>query len=106
MAAANAVVVATKMVGIPIFDQEYDQLDSDELFCVREKIVQSHGGTAQNLKLYRNKVEPTTILRDMRVRLKDLHPTAPDPSAPDRRRLVIYYDFTPDENSCPILNVH
>lgn len=99
--ASKKMTVYTKMIGLPIFDALHEFSGSDQLFAVRERIIESHGGSIEKIRLYKDKVEPTTILRDVGVKLKDLRLV--DPS---KMEITIYYDFEPHDSACPILNVH
>lgn len=99
-----SLTVSTKLVGIPIFDVESNFSSKDQLFAVAERIKSSHGGTTQHLRLWKSKVEPGTILRDMYAKLGDIF-NIPDGTESDPVRVCIYYDFGPFGEECPILNV-
>lgn len=98
------VTITTKMVGVPIFDstKEYDL--GSQLYMVVDHIKKEHGGTVDNVRLWKSKVEPSTILRDLHQPLSEIFGSegVADGSIPLQ---YIYYDFSPINNECAILNV-
>ncbi|KPA84546.1 hypothetical protein ABB37_01083 [Leptomonas pyrrhocoris] len=98
------VSITTKMVGVPVFDSTKEYALSAQLYAVADHIKREHGGTVDSLKLWKSKVEPGTILRDLQQPLSEIfrNEENTDGSTP---QLYIYYDFSPVNNDCAILNV-
>lgn len=98
------VSITTKMVGVPIFDstKEYDL--GSQLYMVADHIKKEHGGTVDNIRLWKSKVEPGTILRDLQQPLSEIFVVteSSDGTVPQQ---YIYYDFSPIHTGCALLNV-
>lgn len=98
------VVVVQRMVGFPLFEEEFECCEADELYCVRDNIRTKHGGTAQDIVMWKERVEPANILRDMRVPIKEVFTLSDSQLSATPTRVAIYYDFSPPKGLCPILN--
>lgn len=98
------VKITTKMVGIPIFDstKEYDL--SSQLYSVADHIKKEHGGTVDNIRLWKSKVEPDTILRDLQQPLSEIFGDEESTDGSIAQQ-YIFYDFSPVDSGCALLNV-
>lgn len=108
---AGRVVVSQRMVGIPLFDEDVEYDDSTSLFAVREKIVAKHGGTLHNVRMWRDTVEPTNIIRDYRLSIRDTFRlsrgnTMTATGDNDIKRVTVHYDFSPQEGNSALLKVN
>eukprot|EP00796_Vickermania_ingenoplastis_P013362 gene13362-9191_t len=96
--------IILKMVGIPLFDDEADFVLSEQLISVKHKVEVKHGGTCRELRFWKDEVEPSSILRDFNVPLIDLVRSSGIELGEETPTLTLYYDFSPPEGLCPILN--
>lgn len=106
---SKGVRVNLKMVGNTVYDDTVLFSMSERLYSVQYRIKQNHGDSLSNLQLWKNEVEPSSILRNWNATLGEIVQNN-DPaagSAIDENgvpSLVLYYDFKPPEGLCPILN--
>ncbi|KAH9589383.1 hypothetical protein LSM04_007775 [Trypanosoma melophagium] len=108
------VMVHHKMVGMPIFDDQFICDTSLELFAVVQKIINSHGGTTnQGFRMWLTRVEPGLIVRNFRQTIHDafsLEHEVPLASTVTGETIdynvTVYYDFGALETSCPLLKLH
>ncbi|CCW62717.1 unnamed protein product [Phytomonas sp. EM1] len=92
----SKVVVAQKMVGNNLFDCELELFHSTQLYHVREKIRARHGGTPVDIRMWKSKVEPLNIIRDMRITIRDLFGLPKSSEASEMvSKVTIFYDFSP-----------
>lgn len=69
------------------------------IFELGSMIMERHGGSVRDLTLYKDEVFPRNLLCDQMLRLCDVEFSD---AAADADR-VIYYDFAPRKNDCPLL---
>lgn len=102
------VQVTLRMVGIPLFDDEIDFMLCEQLYSVKHKIEEKHGGTTHNITFWKDEVEPSSLLRDLKLSLGDILRSKSSGSElfgdGEVPHLTLYYDFSPPEGLCPILN--
>lgn len=99
--------VCLKMVGISLFENEFDLMFSEQLFSVIHKVNEIHGGTTHSIQLWKEEVEPSSILRDMNATLGDLVRSSSsyvELGDGDIPKLTLFYDFSPPDDLCPLLN--
>ncbi|CCW70548.1 unnamed protein product [Phytomonas sp. Hart1] len=98
------VLVTHKMVGVALFDGELELLDDTQLYYIREKIRARHGNTPTDLKMWKSKVEPLNIIRDMSVTIRDLFELPKSPETSELiNRVTIFYDFGPSKMKSVLL---
>eukprot|EP00758_Cryptobia_borreli_P006279 Tbor_TRINITY_DN5111_c0_g3::TRINITY_DN5111_c0_g3_i1::g.26071::m.26071 len=111
------VVVHFKLMGFSALDGEV-RLPSDvSVRMVELKIISHHGGSVEKLTLWRDRIEPSCVVRDLSLSLRDLFqlndaqpkqllsvqsPTYPPEQAEDHH-VLIYYDYRPHDSDCPLL---
>ncbi|KAG5470443.1 hypothetical protein LSCM1_01687 [Leishmania martiniquensis] len=97
------ITITTRMVCLPVFDgtDEYDM--NDQLYAVVDRIKRRHGSTISKIRLWKTKVEPTTILRDPLQPLSSIFGGG-EKGMESSAAHCIYYDFSPEEGECAILN--
>jgi hypothetical protein len=98
------VTITTKMVGLPIFDSTENYDLGSQLYLVADHIKKEHGGTVDNIRLWKSKVEPGTILRDLQQPLSEIfgNEESADGTIPQQ---YIYYDFSPVDSGCALLQI-
>lgn len=99
--------VNLKMLGIPLYDVECELMLCEQLYAVKYRVEQQHGRALDNIQFWKNEVQPSSILRDLKASLGELVGIGyfnQDISDGDIPQLTLYYDFSPPENLCPILN--
>ncbi|GET91378.1 hypothetical protein, conserved [Leishmania tarentolae] len=99
------IAITTKMVGLSVFDSTAEYDTNDQLYAVVDQIQRHHGSTVSNIRLWKSKVEPTTILRDHLQPLSEIFGVEEQGSDSSARHFI-YYDFSPREGKCAILNVN
>ncbi|EKX38868.1 hypothetical protein GUITHDRAFT_114974 [Guillardia theta CCMP2712] len=72
------------------------------LYTIVDKIKARHGGSIQDIILYKDSVSPSNVLMDLGMSLGD---PLPDPKLePDHESWdVIWYDYKPPNFDCPLL---
>lgn len=99
--------VYLKMVGIPLYDDECDFMLCEQLYSVKHKVEEKHGGTTHDIRFWKDEVEPSSVLRDFKLSLGDLvriSSSGSELAEGEIPNLTLYYDFSPPEGLCPILN--
>ncbi|KAG5496107.1 hypothetical protein JKF63_02408 [Porcisia hertigi] len=96
--------ITTKMVGLSVFDSTVELNSNDQLYAVIHHIKRQHGSTISHIRLWKSKVEPTTILRDPLQLLSQIF-ASEDQGLDSSAQHCIYYDFRPREGECAILDV-
>ncbi|CAG9580013.1 conserved hypothetical protein [Leishmania major strain Friedlin] len=99
------ITITTKMVGLSVFDSTAEYDTNDQLYAVVDQIKRCHGSTVSRIRLWKSKVEPTTILRDHLQPLSNIF-GAEEQGNESSAHHCIYYDFSPRESKCTILNVN
>ncbi|CAJ1033692.1 hypothetical protein Q4I30_006547 [Leishmania utingensis] len=97
------ITITTKMVGLSVFDSTTEYDTNDQLYAVVDRIKRHHGSTVSNIRLWKSKVEPTTILRDPLQPLSSIF-GGEEQNSEHSVQHCIYYDFSPQESKCAILN--
>ncbi|AYU81596.1 hypothetical protein CGC20_33565 [Leishmania donovani] len=99
------ITITTKMVGFPVFDSTAEYDTNDQLYAVVDQIKRRHGSTVSRIQLWKSKVEPTMILRDHLQPLSNIF-GGEEQGSESSAYHCIYYDFSPRESNCTILNVN
>ncbi|ORC92530.1 uncharacterized protein TM35_000032830 [Trypanosoma theileri] len=108
------VIVHHKMVGMPIFDDQFVCDSGLELYAVVQKIINSHGGTTgEGFRMWLTRVEPGLIVRNFRQTIHEAfsleHEVPLGTSVIGETadyNVTVYYDFGSLETSCPLLKLH
>lgn len=99
--------VNLRMLGIPLYDMECDFMLWEQLFSVKHRIEVEHGRALDNIQFWKDEVQPSSILRDLKASLGDLVGIGyygHELGEADIPELTLYYDFSPPRDMCPILN--
>ncbi|CBZ29433.1 conserved hypothetical protein [Leishmania mexicana MHOM/GT/2001/U1103] len=99
------ITITTKMVGLSVFDSTTEYDANDQLYAVVDQIKRRHGSTVSQIRLWKSKVEPTVILRDHLQPLSNIF-GGEEQGSESSAHHCIYYDFSPRESKCAILNVN
>ncbi|KAG5470857.1 hypothetical protein CUR178_02162 [Leishmania enriettii] len=97
------ITITTKMVCLPVFESTDEYDINDELYAVVDRIKRRHGSTISHIRLWKTKVEPTTILRDLLKPLSSIFGDE-EKGCESSSAHCIYYDFSPEVGKCAILN--
>lgn len=127
------VTVHFKLMGFSALDGEVRLPQSSTLQMVETKIIAHHGGSIRNLSMWRDRIEPSCVIRDYSATLRDVFnfddstprqlpglqkkgpQTAVSPTsastglfgAPqaeiEDHHVLIFYDYRAHDSDCPLL---
>lgn len=116
------VTVHFKLMGFSALDGEVRLPATSTILMVESKIVSHHGGSISRLSMWRDRIEPSCVIRDFGLTLRDVFNF--DDSAPrqipgqakhsspsglgaskdaEDHHVIIYYDYRAHDSDCPLL---
>ena len=111
------VTVYFKLMGFSALDGEVRLPQTATIHMLESKIISHHGGSVDKLSLWRDRVEPSCVLRDFTLNLKEVftlddalaRPIAGStvvrqkPGQPEDHQVIVYYDYKAHDSDCPLL---
>ena len=106
-----------KLMGFSALDGEIRLPPDVTVRMLEAKIIAHHGGSIGRLTLWRDRIEPSCVIRDLSLSLRDLFmlddasprsiPGVPTPPGTkpgeEDHQVIVYYDYRPHDTDCPLL---
>lgn len=125
------VTVHFKLMGFSALDGRIRLPQDTTLRMLENKIISHHGGSIGRLTMWRDRIEPSCVIRDLSLTLKEqfalddkqakelpalyggargnsalqdeLSGVASPTSTVEDHQVLVYYDYRPHESDCPLL---
>lgn len=105
----NWVLVHIKLMSWTFLNFDLIIPETTHLYIIKQKIMERHGGSICELKLWRDQVNPRFQIHDLNRTLRDVfdfndsYYSSSDNNGKYKYECTMYYDFKPFHSECPLL---